>query len=98
VLCGSNWAANACDDSAQPCQSLRDRPERPHEESDLVPSVVHPATLELTCHAGGRGFESRRCRSLHLAFARFWKKGAKACGEVSAEAQALHAHALPPDS
>lgn len=54
MLSGSNWAANAYDDSAQLCQSLRDRPERPHEESDLVPSVVHLATLELACHAGGR--------------------------------------------
>ncbi len=60
VLGGSNWAANAYDDSAQPCQSLRDRPERPHEESDLVPSVVHLATLELACHAGGRNLESTR--------------------------------------
>src|ERR1700674_2779125 len=48
--------------SAQPCESLRNSPERPHEQSDRVPSVVHLATLELACHAGGRGFESRRSR------------------------------------
>jgi len=27
-----------------------------------VRSAVHPRTLELACHAGGRGFESRRSR------------------------------------
>ena len=48
--------------SAQPCESLRNSPERPHEQSDRVSSVVHLATLELACHAGGRGFESRRSR------------------------------------
>jgi hypothetical protein len=35
-----------------------------HEESDSVRFVVHLATLELACHAGGRGFDSRRSRSL----------------------------------
>jgi hypothetical protein len=36
----------------------------PHEQSDYARNVVHLATLELACHAGGRGFESRRSRFL----------------------------------
>jgi hypothetical protein len=32
------------------------------QSEDPVLSVVHLATLEVACHAGGRGFESRRSR------------------------------------
>ena len=39
-----------------------DEPANAHEQSDLVPSVAYVATLEAACHAGGRGFESRRSR------------------------------------
>jgi hypothetical protein len=60
---GSNWAANASNGSAQPCESLRKSSERPHEQSDPVPFVVQLAIHDLACHAGGRGFESRRSRS-----------------------------------
>jgi hypothetical protein len=58
----SRRAANACNGSAQRCDSLRRTAEKPHEPSDPVPSVVFLATLEVACHAGGRGFESRRSR------------------------------------
>ena len=36
--------------------------EKPHEMGDPEPIVVHVAILEVACHAGGRGFESRRSR------------------------------------
>jgi hypothetical protein len=42
----------------------------PYEQSDRVPNVVHGATLEVACHAGGRGFESRRSRLYLQGFAR----------------------------
>ena len=34
----------------------------PHEWSDRASIVVHVAILEAACHAGSRGFESRRSR------------------------------------
>jgi len=45
------------------------------KQSDPVPSVVHLATVELACHAGGRGFESRRSRSETR-----WKQGTRYVG------------------
>jgi hypothetical protein len=54
---GSNWAANAWNDSAQPCEPLLNSPEEPHEQSGPVCSVVHLATLEAACHAGGREYQ-----------------------------------------
>jgi hypothetical protein len=60
---GSNWAANASNGSAQPCEWLRKSSKRPHEQSDPVPFVVQLATHDLACHTGGRGFEPRRSRS-----------------------------------
>jgi hypothetical protein len=61
-LAGSKRAANVRNGSAQPCEAAHSRANGPHVQSDPVPSVVHLATLELACHAGGRGFESRRSR------------------------------------
>jgi hypothetical protein len=43
------------------------RAKGPHEQIDFVPFVVHLATLEVVCHAGGCGFESRRSRFCSLA-------------------------------
>ena len=37
-------------------------PKELHEQRDAERIVVHLATLEVACHAGGRGFESRRSR------------------------------------
>jgi hypothetical protein len=34
----------------------------PREQSRDVCTVVHVVILEVACHAGGRGFESRRSR------------------------------------
>ena len=46
--------------------------EKPHECGDPKPIVVHVAILEVACHAGGRGFESRRSRFLkHLQMGTF---------------------------
>ena len=33
-----------------------------YEQRDVASVVVHLATVELACHAGGRGFEARRSR------------------------------------
>ena len=41
---GSNRAANAWNGSAQPSESHRNGLERPHEQSDPMPSVAHVAT------------------------------------------------------
>ena len=38
----------------------------PHEQCARVCFVVHAATAEVVCHAGGRGFESRRSRCFVL--------------------------------
>jgi len=38
------------------------QPEKPHEQNDAETIVVHLATREVACRAGGRGFESRRSR------------------------------------
>jgi hypothetical protein len=48
--------------SARTSGIAQPRAERPHEQRDPVPFVVHLGILEGTCHAGGRGFESRRSR------------------------------------
>jgi hypothetical protein len=40
--------------------------EEPHEQCARVSIVVHLATAEVVCHAGGREFESRRSRSRNL--------------------------------
>jgi hypothetical protein len=42
--------------------SRRVEAEKPHECGDSESTVVHFAILEVACHAGGRGFESRRSR------------------------------------
>jgi hypothetical protein len=48
------------------------RAEEPHEQSSASPIVVYLATLEVACHAGGRGFESRRSRLRYLPGNRFF--------------------------
>jgi hypothetical protein len=63
---GQQTAANVASRIAQPCGASAGDLEEAHEQSDLVCSVVHLATLEVVCHAGGRGFESRRSRSRNL--------------------------------
>src|SRR5213079_2715687 len=62
VLVGSKRAANALRPLHQPRESVRCA-EEPNEERDAASIVVHLATLEVACHAGGRGFESRRSRN-----------------------------------
>jgi hypothetical protein len=42
--------------------SMRSGSEKRHEYGDQAPIVVNVAILEVACHAGGRGFESRRSR------------------------------------
>jgi hypothetical protein len=59
---GSKRAANACNGSARHWNRSGTRRKKPYEQSDLGRSVVHPVALELACHGGGRGFESRRFR------------------------------------
>ena len=44
--------------------SIETSTKEPHEQCARVCIVVHAATAEVVCHAGGRGFESRRSRSL----------------------------------
>jgi hypothetical protein len=50
------------DHLAQPCGCDADSSSDTHGLGDPLPIVVHVATLEAACHAGGRGFESRRSR------------------------------------
>jgi len=64
---GGKWAANVCSRIEQPYGVDPKATEEPDEQCARVCSVVHVATAEVVCHAGGRGFESRRSRSLHLA-------------------------------
>src|SRR5919201_2198401 len=72
---GSKRAANIAPRIAQPCAASAGDPEEAHEQSDPVCSVVHLATLEVACHAGGRGFESRRSRLYLQAFLRSLRFG-----------------------
>jgi hypothetical protein len=43
---GSNWAANARNGSAEPCEALRKSPAGPHDQRGAASIVVHLATLE----------------------------------------------------
>jgi hypothetical protein len=44
---------------------------KPPEQAEMATNCYQRQEERVTCHAGGRGFESRRSRSLHLAFAGF---------------------------
>jgi hypothetical protein len=60
---GSRWAANVSGRSASLCGVDPNLTEEPREQCRCACIVVHLATAEAACHAGGRGFESRRSRS-----------------------------------
>jgi len=64
LLHGAVWAANGQQTSEivplNHAASRWSRTEKPHEYGDVTSTVVHVAILEVACHAGGRGFESRR--------------------------------------
>jgi hypothetical protein len=55
---GSRWAANVSSRSVSPCGVDPEAAEEPHEQRARVRIVVHVATAEVVCHAGGREFES----------------------------------------
>ena len=59
---GSKWAANVANHIAQWCGTSRRDLSDLHQRSDPMSVGDHLVSLELACHAGGRGFESRRSR------------------------------------
>lgn len=66
---GSRRAANARNRaSALVCKSDARDPQRCMTRAIARPSSPIVASMEQACHAGGRGFGSRRSRSLHIAF------------------------------
>jgi hypothetical protein len=62
VESGSRWAANVSRRFVSQCGIALEAAQEPHEQCAYVCNVVHLATAEVVCHAGGRGFESRRSR------------------------------------
>jgi len=59
---GSKRAANVLNQSMQPSRTAALGPRETCDRRHRGPVVAHVALTEVACHAGGRGFESRRSR------------------------------------
>jgi Co/Zn/Cd efflux system component len=81
-LPGSRQAANVLDRPTQPCEIDPLGLKNACDQTDRGSVVVHLALAEVACHAGGRGFESRRSRFGEPPYAgavaltaRQWRRG-----------------------